>query len=497
MTGATPGSPNRPGAIEKINMFRPKSPTTQLLAKMKCARNYEEWAKHAGALDRQSGMDDWRENEVCNDYDYRTVRQRMERLRDLRTTGAWTHLMFTLNEGIHGNLAGMGKATLYSHAHMGTKHLIHQYIEEVCLSLEAIDDLGDEVISLEERRDFFVRASHCFGRSALMLSGGAMLGYFHVGVLKALLEQDLLPRIISGSSAGSLVAAIVCTHRPDELLDQLQPERLTMTFDNTAAKRRSRLPSVLKAEDIARYVQRLIPDLTFAEAYTVSGRHLNITVTGLEPQQAPRLLNAITAPNVLVRSAIQASGAVTGIFPPVTLQAKDAAGQQVPYLPEQRWIDGSFIDDLPAKRLGRLYGVNHFISSMANPAALLFTPNPNAHPGLFKIAVEQQIRLGKGIATHLLRLCRNHLRIRNPTLARWQHLGYNMLVQDYTADINIFVGKRWHSPLKLLSPLPLPQMRQRVHEGEQATWERMEMVRSCTAISRTLDQILTRRGWHG
>ncbi|MCW8277294.1 DUF3336 domain-containing protein [Pseudomonas sp. PCH199] len=477
-------------------MLRPKTPTAQLQAKMEHAHSYEEWARHACALDQQSGMDDWRRNEVCDDYDYRTVRQRMERLRDMRNAGAYSNLMFTLNEGIHGNLAGMGKAALYSHAHMGTKHLIHQYIDEVCLSLKAIDALDDDIISLEQRQDFFIRASQCFGRSALMLSGGAMLGYFHVGVLKALYEQDLLPKIISGSSAGSLVAAIICTHRPDELLEHLQPELLTMTFDSAAVKRRSRLHSVLQAEEIASYIERLIPDLTFAEAYDVSGRHLNITVTGLEPQQAPRLLNAITAPNVLIRSAIQASGAVVGIFPPVTLQAKNAAGQQVPYLPEQRWIDGSFIDDLPAKRLGRLYGVNHFISSMANPAALLFTPNPNARPGLFKIAVEQPIRLGKSVATRLLRLSRNHLRIRNPTLARWQHLGYSMLIQDYTADINIFVSKRWHSPLKLLSPLPLPQMRQLVHEGEQATWERMEMVRSCTAISTTLDQILTRRGWH-
>jgi TAG lipase/steryl ester hydrolase/phospholipase A2/LPA acyltransferase len=373
--------------------------------------------------------------------------------------------------------------------------LIHQYIEEVCLSLHAINDVDEQVISLEERRDFFLRASQCFGRSALMLSGGAMLGFFHVGVLKALLKEGLLPRIISGSSAGSLIAAIVCSHSDDELLDHLQPERLTVTYANDDGKRRSRLRSILQAEDVTRHVHGLIPDLTFAEAYQVSGRHLNITITGLELQQAPRLLNAITAPNVLIRSAILASTAVMGIIPPVTLQAKNAAGEHVPYLPEQRWIDGSFVDDLPAKRLGRLYGVNHFISSMANPAALLFTPNPNAPDGLMKSAMEQPIRLSKTIATRLLRLGRNHLRIGHPTLARWQHLGYSMLVQDYTADINIFLGKRWHNPLKILAPLPLPQVKQLVRDGEQATWERMEMVRNCTAISRTLDHILSRRGW--
>ena len=38
----------------------------------------------------------------------------------------------------------------------------------------------------------FRRAAHIFGRSALMLSGGATLGFSHLGVVKALFEHDLL-----------------------------------------------------------------------------------------------------------------------------------------------------------------------------------------------------------------------------------------------------------------------------------------------------------------
>ncbi len=48
-----------------------------------------------------------------------------------------------------------------------------------------------------------------FGRSALLLSGGASMGLQHSGVVKCLLESNLLPRVISGASAGSIVAAIV------------------------------------------------------------------------------------------------------------------------------------------------------------------------------------------------------------------------------------------------------------------------------------------------
>ncbi len=55
------------------------------------------------------------------------------------------------------------------------------------------------------------------GGSALLLSGGAGLGKFHYGIIKALMECDLLPRIICGSSVGSLIAAFICVFKIDEL----------------------------------------------------------------------------------------------------------------------------------------------------------------------------------------------------------------------------------------------------------------------------------------
>jgi predicted acylesterase/phospholipase RssA len=39
----------------------------------------------------------------------------------------------------------------------------------------------------------------------------------HVGVLACLLERKLLPRIISGTSSGSIVAAACCTRIEEEL----------------------------------------------------------------------------------------------------------------------------------------------------------------------------------------------------------------------------------------------------------------------------------------
>ena len=39
----------------------------------------------------------------------------------------------------------------------------------------------------------------------------------HFGVIKAFLEEGLLPRVISGTSAGGLAAALACTRTDEEL----------------------------------------------------------------------------------------------------------------------------------------------------------------------------------------------------------------------------------------------------------------------------------------
>ena len=46
----------------------------------------------------------------------------------------------------------------------------------------------------------------------------------HFGVVKAFVDADLLPRVISGTSAGGLVAAFVCTRTDEELKTLLVPE---------------------------------------------------------------------------------------------------------------------------------------------------------------------------------------------------------------------------------------------------------------------------------
>ncbi len=42
--------------------------------------------------------------------------------------------------------------------------------------------------------------------------------------MKAFIDQNLLPRVISGTSAGGLVAALICTYTDEELKELLVPE---------------------------------------------------------------------------------------------------------------------------------------------------------------------------------------------------------------------------------------------------------------------------------
>ncbi len=53
----------------------------------------------------------------------------------------------------------------------------------------------------------------------IVLSGGAVRGFAHAGVLKALNEAGIYPEVISGASAGSIVGALYADgHKPDDIL---------------------------------------------------------------------------------------------------------------------------------------------------------------------------------------------------------------------------------------------------------------------------------------
>ena len=57
----------------------------------------------------------------------------------------------------------------------------------------------------------------------LVMSGGAARGFAHLGVIKALQEKNIAPGIISGASAGALVAAFYADgFQPEEILEKFK-----------------------------------------------------------------------------------------------------------------------------------------------------------------------------------------------------------------------------------------------------------------------------------
>jgi hypothetical protein len=88
------------------------------------------------------------------------------------------------------------------------------------------DEHAKNLILREKIKTFLKRARAAYGRTALCLSGGAMMGNYHFGAVLALLETGLLPHIISGTSAGSVIGAMICTRTDEELLQELKPEIL-------------------------------------------------------------------------------------------------------------------------------------------------------------------------------------------------------------------------------------------------------------------------------
>jgi len=67
-----------------------------------------------------------------------------------------------------------------------------------------------------------------------------------------------------------------------------------------------------------------------------------------------------------------------------------------------------------------------------------------------------------------------------------------LMDQEYTGDINIMPSFRLANPLRLLSHLNEEELVRLTHHGERACYEKVEAIRRCTQISRTLEDILYR-----
>jgi len=192
----------------------------QLEQEQQKVETQDEWMNIAEQIDNIQSNDAWRSEPTCPLYESDRIQSRVDEFVHLIRRHNVFDLIFTLRGGIARNRFGLLHEGLFSKALGGTKVLVETYHNVVCAALQFVCDAptspGEEPIPTEARLAFFNETRHSYGRTALMLSGGAALGFYHVGVIKALMENGVLPRVISGASAGSILCAMIGTRTDEE-----------------------------------------------------------------------------------------------------------------------------------------------------------------------------------------------------------------------------------------------------------------------------------------
>ena len=452
------------------------------------ATTYEGYAAAAGELDVLQGHERWKAETETPLYNYTLITERLQQLRDAEGNGDKRLLLRQLRSGLLRNLGGTTGSGLYNVANIGTKYLVMDYIKAVTATLRQLRD--DDSVPLDERYFFFQDTRHAFGRSALLLSGGAGWGMYHLGVVKALYEHGVLPRVISGSSVGSLVAAIVACTTDEDIPKLFESGALNVdAFEvkdsaNTSFQRKvSRLVrkgyvfDIRKLEDC---VRANIGDMTFLEAYEKTHRILNITVASTTEFQFPRLLNYLTAPHVLIRSAACASCALPGLYEPVELMCKLDDGELVPYSQSKlEWKDGSLENDLPMARPSELFNVNHTIVSQVNPHVLPFMWNSRRKPTIFS----KIYNLCVGELHHrLMQLYELDLM---PRFARFLQ---PLFTQRYVGDVTLTPSIGIDKFLRLLKNPSDAEIQEAIRDGERTVWPYMSLIKNRVSIENTLDR---------
>ncbi|PWW77066.1 patatin-domain-containing protein [Tuber magnatum] len=475
----------------------------RLRRKLRSTKNYEEWKLAAKELDSYLGADTWKAADAFAYYDYSTIRKAVANLCRLRQKAeeeeqAGSMLVKTC---VKSNFAGIESFRMYSQTYYGTKDRVQEFIRELEKSLKFL--LETNSLDMEEKRAMFKHLSSNYGRTALCLSGGASFAYYHFGVVKAHLDADLLPTVITGTSGGALVAALVCTRTDEELKKLLVPalaQKITACHDDMFTwlrrwwKTGARFDSVDWARRLCWFTRG---SLTFKEAYERTGRILNISCIPSDPHSPSLLLNYLTAPDCCIFSAVLASAAVPGILNPVVLMTKTPHHPFtiIPFSFGHKWKDGSLRTDIPLRALNTHFNVTFSIVSQVNPHVNIFFFSPRGsvgrpvthrkgkgwRGGFLGSALEQYLKLDMAKWLKVLR----HLELLPRPLSQdWS----SVFLQKFDGNITIWPRTRVSDFWYILSDPTVERLRRMLEVGQRCTFPKLEFVRNRLVVERAVER---------
>ncbi|EIW76130.1 patatin-domain-containing protein [Coniophora puteana RWD-64-598 SS2] len=465
-----------------------------LRKRLRGATTYQEWKDAAVTLDEYMDFDEWKRVDEDPFYDWKLVRKVSRSLKMLRQKKDTRGILGVLETCIRNNFAGVESPR---ETYLGTKDLVESYYDELEKALIYIRETPE--LSNEEKKRFFKSTNTNLGTSALCLSGGASFGYYHTGVVRAFLDANLLPRVIAGTSAGGLIAALVCTRTDSELRELLVPglaNRLTACEEPLSAwirrfwKTGARFDSIMWARKCTFFTRG---SMTFREAYLRTGRILNISVIPADRHSPTKLLNYVTAPDTIIWSALLASAAVPGILNPVVLMQKLPDGSIVPWNWGSKFKDGSLRVDIPVQALNLYFNVTHPVVSQVNPHVHLFFFAPRGSAG--KPVAH---RKGKGWRGNFilsaaeqwlkLELTKNFKVIRDLELLP-QLLGQDwssVFLQRFEGAVTIWPRTRILDWMHILTDPDPAELERMMRVGQVVAWPKLHMIQNRFRIEKQI-----------
>ena len=170
-------------------------------------------------------------------------------------------------------------------------------------------------------------------RVALVLGGGGLKGFAHIGVLRALEENNIVPDVYAGTSIGAMLAASyvsgVSVHDLEERALALRRKDLFRVNHFGMLLDRMRSRSIYLEEPLRLLCEGAIPEGDF----TSLPKRLLVNTVDLE--RGARVVWGLPGlQDVSVRDAVYASCALPGFFPPGKVG-------------ERTCVDGGVVDNLP------------------------------------------------------------------------------------------------------------------------------------------------------